>query len=663
MRRVRWGVVGPGFIAGRFADELTHSDTGVLVAVASSDLARAGEFASRHTRDAGDIRVHKSYEDLFADPGIDAVYIATVHVAHVRAAVLALEAGKHVICEKPVSTDHAGAMVVIEAARRAGVYFAEGYMYRFHPQTLKAVELVRDGALGEVRHIEASFSFAAGVQAAPRLLSPQLAGGGILDVGGYPASAARLFAGASSGAIFADPISLTARGSIGKTGVDVWSTASLTFASGITAHLTCGVDLEDENRIVVYGSAGRLTIEDPWLPSPDVRSIIEVRRVARPVERIDVSPAHQYALQADAVARNADVGESPQMGWEDTLGNMRVLDQWRAALGVQYPFEADSSPIPTANGRPLARRADARMPYGTIPGIDKPLSRLVMGCDNQTTLAHASAMFDDFYERGGTTFDTAYVYGHGRMESLLGQWIANRGLRDSVVVIGKGAHTPHCDPESIVRQLEESLDRLQTDHLDLYLMHRDNPGIPVGEFVDVLDDQVRAGRIRAVGGSNWTIARFKAALEYARANGRQGFAVLSDHFGLARALDVPWAGCEHVTRPADREWLERTKTALLPWSSQARGFFARADPRDTSDQELVRCYYSDDNFERLRRARIIASEHDVAPTAVALAYVLAQSFPTFPLIGPRSIAETRTSMEGLDLELTDEQLRWLDLRD
>jgi aryl-alcohol dehydrogenase-like predicted oxidoreductase len=302
------------------------------------------------------------------------------------------------------------------------------------------------------------------------------------------------------------------------------------------------------------------------------------------------------------------------------------------------------------------------MPTGTIPGIGKPVSRLVMGVDNQTTIEHAREMFDDFVERGGNAFDTAYIYGKGLMEELFGQWQSSRGIRDDIVLVGKGAHTPHCDPESLVRQLDESLERLQTDHVDLYLMHRDNEDIPVGEFVDVLDEQARLGRIRAFGGSNWSIARYEEALAYADAHGRQRFAVLSDHFGLAHALDVPWAGCRHVTEPADREWLERTGTTLLPWSSQARGFFARADRADTSDEELVRCYYSDDNFERLARAQQLAGELGVAPTAVALAYVLAQPFPTFPLFGPRTVAETHSSMAGLSLELTPEQVRWLDLR-
>ena len=663
LQHVRWGIAGPGGIAHRFAEQLPHSSTGELVAVASRSTDRARSFAAEFESAPGGIRVHESYADLFADPEVDAVYIATVHTQHVRLAIQALGAGKHVVCEKPLSVDHAGAMAVVEAARRNGRYLAEAFMYRFHPQIVRLAELIAEGAIGEVQHVDASFAFRTDAPGDHRLLNPELAGGGILDVGGYSVSAARWVAGAATGQRFADPASLTAKGEIGESGVDEWATASLVFASGITAHVTCGVRVQDDNRIVVSGSKGRIVVPDPWTPSPTEPSVIEVSRTDAAPESIRIEPAYQYALQADAVAEYASAGQSPNMSWADTLGNARTLDQWRAAIGLQYPFEAATADIPPASGSAPRRRPDATMPYGRIPGLDKDVSRLVMGVDNQTTLGHASAMFDDFVERGGNAFDTAYIYGGGAMEALLGQWIANRGVRDEVVIIGKGAHTPHCDPESIVRQLDESLDRLQTDHVDLYLMHRDNEQIPVGEFVDVLDEQARAGRIRAFGGSNWSIERYEQALAYADANGKQRFSVLSDHFGLAHALDVPWAGCRHVTDVEDREWLERTGTTLLPWSSQARGFFARADREDTSDAELVRCYYSDDNFERLARARKLADELGVAPTAIALAYVLAQSFPTFPLFGPRSIEETRTSMAGLEVTLSDDQVRWLDLRD
>jgi aryl-alcohol dehydrogenase-like predicted oxidoreductase len=348
------------------------------------------------------------------------------------------------------------------------------------------------------------------------------------------------------------------------------------------------------------------------------------------------------------------------MSWADTLGNLEVQDEWRKLIGQQYASERDDAAVPTATGRPLARRDDAPMTYGTVPGLDKQVSRLVMGVDNQNTLTHAATIFDDFVERGGTTFDTAYIYGGGRGEKLLGQWMKTRGNRDDVVVIGKGAHTPHCDPESIGRQLEESLQRLQTDHVDLYLMHRDNEEIPVGEFVDAMDEQFRAGRCKAFGGSNWSTARFDEANAYAVANGKQPLTLLSNHLSLARAYDVPWKGCRHVSDDESQAWLRERQVALFPWSSQARGFFTgRAKPEDTSDEELVRCFYSDENFQRLDRARELASAKGVEPTAIALAWLLHQPYPVFPLIGPRQISETRTSLPGLSVTLTDDEVAYL----
>src|SRR5690606_17953249 len=152
------------------------------------------------------------------------------------------------------------------------------------------------------------------------------------------------------------------------------------------------------------------------------------------------------------------------------------------------------------------------MRYGKIEGLDKQVSRLIMGCDNQLVYPHAAVMFDDWFERGGNAFDTAYVYGGGRPERLLGQWLAARGVRDQCVITVKGAHSPKCNPKDLTSQLIESLeDRQKIDQADIYIMHRDNLEIPVAEFVDVLNEHVRAGRIKVFGGSNWTLARIAEA--------------------------------------------------------------------------------------------------------------------------------------------------------
>ena len=644
-----WGIIGPGGIARTFAGQLPRSRTGRLVAVGSRDAGRATAFA----QEFGAARAYGSYQELLDDDEVDAVYIAVPHPGHAEWVTRAAAAGKHVLCEKPLATTWAHAMAAVEAAREHDVFLMEAFMYRCHPQTRLLAELVRDGVVGTVTQVRASFAFTVAHNPDGRLFSAALGGGGILDVGGYPVSVARLVAGAARGAAFADPVSVIGAGHLGSTGVDEWAVATLDFGDGLVAQISAGVRLAEDNTVRVYGSEGFVEVRTPWTPSPDSDCVVAVHRVGEEPREITVPAAAQYALEADAVAEHLAARQAPQMSWADSLGNATVLDAWRAAVGVAQP-----SFVETVHTGPLRRGV---MAHGSVPGIAKPLSRLVMGVDNQRDLTHASVMFDDFVERGGTTFDTAWMYGHGEHERLFGQWLHNRGVRDDVVIVGKGGHTPHCDPASLHTQLAESLERLRTDHVDLYLMHRDNLDFGVDEFVDAMAEEQAAGRVRAFGVSNWTLDRVDAALAYSDRTGKPRFSALSNHFSLAEAYDVPWAGCVHVTDAASREWLVARGLPLLPWSSQARGFFAgRAHPDDRSDADLVRCYYSETNFARLARAAELAGRLNVPTTAVALAYVLAQPFPTFALVGPRTLGEFHGSLRALDIELTPEDVAWLE---
>jgi predicted dehydrogenase/aryl-alcohol dehydrogenase-like predicted oxidoreductase len=646
--QLNWGVIAPGGIARAFAGQLPSSRTGRLVAVGSRDAGRAAAFAAEF----GAARSYGSYQEVLDDPDVDAVYIATPHPAHAEWVVRAAAAGKHILCEKPLAVTWAHAMAAVEAARRHDVFLMEAFMYRCHPQIRLLADLVRDGVIGEVRQVRASFAFAATLNPTGRLFAPELGGGGILDVGGYPVSAARLVAGAARGVPFADPVGVSGAGHLGETGVDEWAIATLDFGGGLTAHVEAGVRLAADNAIQVYGSEGYLVVGDPWVPTTPGRVV--VHRVGEEPREEVTALTPQYAAEADVVAAHIADRQAPQMSWADSLGNAATLDAWRAAIGLEYPSERT---IPTVLSGPVR----GSMSYGRLPGLDKPVSRLVMGVDNQRDLTHAAVMFDDYVAQGGNTFDTAWMYNDGKQEALLGAWIAARGIRDDVVIIGKGAHTPHCDPESIHRQLGESLDRLGTDHVDVYLMHRDNLSVPVAEFVDAMEAERVAGRVRTYGVSNWTLARVDEARAYAAAHGLAGFSALSNHFSLAEAHAVPWTGCEHVTDAASREWLRTHDLPLLPWSSQARGFFTgRARPDDHSDPELVRCWYSDANFARLSRAEELASSLGVPTTAVALAYVLHQPFPTFALIGPRTLTETHGSLRALEVDLTPEQVAWLE---
>ncbi|MEI7552290.1 MAG: aldo/keto reductase [Verrucomicrobiota bacterium] len=660
---LNWGILSTGRIAGVFATGVARSQLGRVVAVASRTQPAADKFAAEFKVP----RAHGTYQALLDDPAVSAVYIATPHPQHLEWIIRAAEAGKHVLCEKPLGLNRAEAMVAAQVCREHRVLLMEAYMYRCHPQTAKLVELVRGGAIGEVNLIQATFSFQAGFNAEARLWNNALAGGGILDVGGYPVSLARLMAGAAAGVPFLDPVAVTGAGHLHpQTGVDVYAAATLKFPNEVVAQVACGVGLGQDNSARIYGTGGWIHVPSPWIPpSEQAPCTFTLHCAGAAPEEISVpTPAHLYGLEADAFAAAVAAGATdvPQMSVADTLGNLAALDAWRAAVGLVYASEQPANFTHPHARRPLARRADAPMTYGTIAGVAQPVSRLVFGCDNQTTMPQGAAVWDDFVQRGGNAFDTAFQYWDGVMERLLGQWMRHRGNREQMVVIGKGAHTPFCTPEWLTTQLLLSLERLQTDHVDVYLMHRDNLDVPVGEFVDVLNEHVRAGRIRVFGGSNWTLARMNAANRYAQRKGLQGFGVLSNNFSLARMVQPPWADCVAASDPVSRKWLKKTQTPLLAWSSQARGFFtARAGRDQLADSELVRCWYSDDNFARRDRAVELAKAKGVSPINIAAAYVLSQPFPTFALIGPRQISETADSLGCLGVTLTPKEVAWLNL--
>ena len=664
----RWGILATGSIAHKLADAVVASDTSELVAVGSRTQAVADSFAEEYGLSSA--ASHGSYDALLEDDAVDVIYVSTPHPMHAEWTIKALEAGKGVLCEKPMGVNHPEVMAMVETAAFHGRFLMEAFMYRTHPQTAKAVELIRDGAIGEVRQMNMSFGFASSFNPQGRLHANELAGGGIMDVGCYPVSMARLVAGE-------EPDAVVGFAELSPTGVDAWSCALLRFPSGAIARVSTAVLLSLDNAVEVFGSEGSIRIATPWMGArPDGSWSFDLTRRGKR-ETIAGKSKALYLHEVDAVAAALGNGavESPYMTWEDSLGNARVLDLWRREAGVRFDREKPERCTTPVHGRPLAVRRRA-IPRAEVAGVGKPVSRLVMGCDNQPDIVHASVMWDNYFEYGGNTFDTAHIYGGGRMEQLLGTWVRNRGIRDDVVVIGKGAHTPANFPDRVGPQLDITLERLGTDHIDLYFLHRDNPDVPVGEWIDVLNAERSAGRIRAFGGSNWSLSRVKDANAYAAAEGLTPFAAVSNNFSLARMVDPVWAGCIAASDAEWRAWLEAEQMALFPWSSQARGFFtARVDAiraakgkgadarygNQPSDAELERCWFADDNFERRARAVVLANERGVEPINIALAYVLNQPFPCFALIGPRVLAETRSSLAALTTALTDDERRWLNL--
>lgn len=679
MAKLRWGILSTGHIARTFATQLGPSESGSLTAVGSRTRAAAERFAD----DFGAVDAYGSYEALLGANDVDAVYIAPPHPQHVEWAIKAVQAGKHVLCEKPMGINHAEVMALVDAAQAHGVFLMEGFMYRVHPQTERLRELLAQEVIGEVRHMRASFGFRAPFNAESRTFRNDLAGGAIMDVGCYTVSMARMVAGAGTEAGFLDPDAVAAHGHV-EDGVDRWSAALLQFPGGLSAQLTTSCSLELDNELEIYGSRGRIRVPSPWFCGGGREGgtwEIQILRSGQEAEVVRVDePRGLFTIEADRMAAEIAAGrrECAALTWADSLGNARTLDAWRREIGLAFEVEAPENWTHTVTRGPLARLRRHPMRYGDVPGVDKPISRLVMGCDNQTEMPQASVMFDHFYAHGGNTFDTAYLYGGGVMERLLGQWLRHRGLRDEVVLIGKGAHSPLNFPGYIASQLTESLDRLQSDYLDVYFLHRDNLDVQVEEWVEALNHEVNAGRIRIFGGSNWSEARIREANDYAKAQGLQGFSAVSNNFSLARMNQPVWAGCIASSTPEYRAFLSETGLALMPWSSQARGFFteragqpegargvnglARGIGNQPQDEELARVWFSDDNFERRRRAGLLAAERGVEMINVALAYVLCQPFPTFPLIGPRQLSETRSCLRALSVELTPREVAWLDLR-
>jgi predicted dehydrogenase len=335
--RVRWGILGTGKIARIFARSIGQSRTGEAVAVGSRQLETARGFGAEF----GVPRSYGSYAAVLDDPEVDVVYVATPHTSHATWTIRAASAGKHVLCEKPLTLNHREAVAVIDAARAGDVFLMEAFAYRCHPQTAKLVELLREGAVGEVRMVDGVFGYDAGTDPGNYLLTHDLGGGSILDVGCYTTSMVRLVAGVARGSDRAEPTDVKGSAHIGdRTRVDHYAAASLSFPGGIVARLACAVRVNLGGVVRVFGSDGTITLPSPWLPGRHGRSVlvVEGRGLKRREVAVDAS-RDLYAIEADTVAEFLRDRQAPQVTWEDTLGNMTTLDRWRESVGLAYETE------------------------------------------------------------------------------------------------------------------------------------------------------------------------------------------------------------------------------------------------------------------------------------------------------------------------------------
>ncbi len=318
------------------------------------------------------------------------------------------------------------------------------------------------------------------------------------------------------------------------------------------------------------------------------------------------------------------------------------------------------------------------MRYGTVPGIEKPVSRLVQGTVpiGSGNVDASYALLDAVIEQGGNAFDTAHVYGGGDCERVFGRWLKDRGLREKVVILAKGAHhnadRRRVTPYDIAADLHDSLARMQVDYIDLYVLHRDDPSVPVGAIVEALNEWMRAGKIRAFGGSNWTHARVAEANAYATERGLVPFAVSSPNFSLAEQVHEPWDECVSIGGPKGddaRAWYAETQLPVFAWSSLAGGFFSGRITRETKDQFkegldglAVHCYAYEHNFQRLDRVAELAAAKGATIPQIAMAYVMSQPLNTFALVGCTNGEQYAQNAAALEIGLSAQELAYLDLR-
>jgi predicted dehydrogenase/aryl-alcohol dehydrogenase-like predicted oxidoreductase len=653
---LNWGILGTGSIAKKFATSVAQSSFGTVVAVGSRSQESADSFAAGFQIE----KAYGSYDEVLAGQEVAIVYISLPHPYHAEWAIRSARTGKHILCEKPMGLNVYEAMAIAEEARDNGVFLMEAYMYRCHPIIERLLQLLKKKVIGEVQTMRLDFSFQEPCDENSRLYNKEIAGGGILDVGGYPVSLARLIAGVSKGKEFDDPVEVQGVGHIGKTGVDEYAIANLKFNGGICAQVSCGVGHKRDWDVKLYGSEGMIAFDNPWLQFPE-NSPAKIR-IENTSGEISSEEIHfdrwMWSYEVDKVAQCLDNPEAvwPAMSVDDSLGNLKVMDTWRKALELTYPIEKNPPPIAK---EPLQHGRKEKLPTAKFPGNDKNVSTIIMGTHFFESAAHANASFDDFYERGGTAFDTAWIYQYGFTEQLFGQWHTSRGVREEIFLVGKGAHTPYDDPRHIKQHITDSLERLQTDYLDLFFIHRDRLDLPVSAFVDALNEANSDGQAKAVGVSNWSPERVDEANAYARKHKLMEFTAVSNQFSLAEMIEPVWPGCLSASDAWSRKWFEERQMPLFSWSSQARGFFL--ENADLTTEEMQRCWVSPKNLERRKRARELAKQKNTSAMNIAVAYILHQSFPVFSIIGPQTVRETRTSTPGAHITLAPEEVCWLNL--
>jgi len=336
MKRTTWGIIGPGKIANKFATALTLVDGAILGAIASRDAAKARAFAASHAEAARStptspaVRVFDNYNDLAADPSIDAVYIATPHGFHAEHAILCLKQGKAVLCEKPMALSARQVTEMIDTAKTHNAFLMEAMWTRFLPITEKIDELIAQQQIGDLKYVRADFGFLAPFDPQGRLYNMRLGGGSLLDIGIYPLFLALHLLG--------EPQKITATGHLAPTGADDSCHAILEYADGRSALISSTLLCQTSITAEIAGTTGMIRLPTPWYKNDQ----LTWNKQNEPVQTIGLEPminGFEYQIREVMSCLAAGLTESPKMSHAFSLLLARTMDTIRTQLGVKYPTE------------------------------------------------------------------------------------------------------------------------------------------------------------------------------------------------------------------------------------------------------------------------------------------------------------------------------------
>ena len=305
------------------------------------------------------------------------------------------------------------------------------------------------------------------------------------------------------------------------------------------------------------------------------------------------------------------------------------------------------------------------MLFGKIDGLDKQISKIILGNDNQKKYSAAARLWDYFYQYGGNTFDNSIYYRNGENEKFLGKWIKTNKNENNITVISKVGEESS-QPSEISDLLDNSLERFQLNKIDILILHHDNKNIPIQEFVDAFNELKSLRKIKIFGISNISKDRFDFSLKWSKQNNKTPFSIINNQLSLAKMEKPLWPDCISISNKDYLKYLENNNITHFAWSSQARGFFINESFikkifRRKFHKYLKNCFYSIENIERKKRAEKLAKKYNCKANDIALSWVINQRFPSYAIIGSRNISQLRYSINSHKIKLTDQEKSWLNL--